>query len=527
MPLTIIKGPPNSGRTEKLRELYIEALPKRPVLVVPSTDDIFDWERRLMRGRGAFLGARIMHFKDLVAEILESGPDDRQRTAGPLRRQNLTKNAMQESWPALARRVSRQPGLVDSILDLFDELRAALITPQTFSDRLLESGMTDAFLTSVGDTYATYVELLDAAGLTDLPQLASEAVRRPLDSWAGRPLFVAGFDDLSTQQLDLLEAFGKVTAVTIALTHEKGNPAMAVTEGLLGSLEVRGATEGLTTQRTSAGDHDPLLFGIERGFLREGAEGSLKPGEALTVMRSSGLRGEAEAVSVEIARLIDSGVPPGEIAIAISAPSANGGRFRDRLSEYGIEATLESETPAPATVIGQAVVHMLNAAAPNGGALDFIRFLRGPLPIDSDSVDWLERRVRRDGIQSASDAAALLNDYHRPPAGWQELTEDGVEPSAAVEIAIESMLEALFGKLDSIGNDSRVRTESRIATAILRACGELDDLLGRPARADEILAALNGRSIKTWSVPGPESVVIASPYRLRAKRFEYLLHGFA
>ncbi len=59
MPLKIIKGPPNSGRTERLRSRYVEALPRRPVLVVPSTDDIFDWERRLMRDRGAFVGARI------------------------------------------------------------------------------------------------------------------------------------------------------------------------------------------------------------------------------------------------------------------------------------------------------------------------------------------------------------------------------------------------------------------------------------------------------------------------------------
>ena len=129
MPMKIIKGPPNSGRTETLRERYVEALPKRPVLVVPSTDDIFDWERRLLREDGAFLGARIMHFKDLVAEILELGPGERRRVAGPLRRRNLTREAMRESWPALERRVERQPGLVDSMLNLFDDLRGALIAP--------------------------------------------------------------------------------------------------------------------------------------------------------------------------------------------------------------------------------------------------------------------------------------------------------------------------------------------------------------------------------------------------------------
>jgi len=522
MPLTIIKGPPNSGRTERLRSRYVDALTKRPVLVVPSTDDIFDWERRLMRDRGAFVGARIVHFKDLVAEILQLGPGDRRKVAGQLRRQNLTRRAMKESWPELESRVDRQPGLVESMLELFDELRGSLISPARFSERLLDEGGDADFLRKVGETYSGYTKLLDEASLTDLPSLAMESVSRPLDDWAGRPVFVAGFDDLTVQQLDLLEALSKVTEVTVAVTFEQGNPAMAVTEALLGELIARGGKEDPPTERTTPGEHDELLFGIERGFLRSNAEGGLKPTDALTVMRSSGLRAEAESVAAEVARLIDSGVAPGEIAIAVSAPSANGSRFADRLAEYGIDATLEGETPAPATAIGRAVLDLLRAVSPRGTAAQLVSFLRGPVPVQPSAVDRLERTVLREGIGPAADAVGLLGEDASRLPGWSELNDGPTAPSAAIETAVGSMLDTILNRPTAPGSESRIRTESRIATAIVRACHELDEMLGRPAGTDEIERALAGGAVKTWSVPDPESIVIASPYRLRAKRFSHL-----
>lgn len=523
MPLKIIKGPPNSGRTEKLLTRYVDALPKRPVLVVPSTDDIFDWERRLMGDEGAFLGARIVHFKDMIAEVMELGPEGRRKIAGPLRRQDLTRKAMRESWPALERRVERQPGLVDAMLDLFDELRGALIGPEAFATRLGDEAELDAFLEKVADTYATYAKLLVESSLTDLPRLAEEAVSRPLDDWSGRPIFAAGFDDLSVQQLDLLEALAKVTDVTVAITYEPGNPAMAITEGLLGDLMSRGGKEAVSTERLSAGDHDELLYRIERGFLREDAAGSLKPDDALTVMRASGRRAEAESVAAEIVRLVDSGQAPGDIAIAVSNPSDNGSRFRDRLAEYGIKATVERETAAPATAIGRATLNLLRAASPEGSAQDFVAFLRGPVPVEIALVDELERQVLCEEIGAAGDAADCFEELQGLlPSGWLELTESDHEASAAVDLAIGSMLESILERRLDDADDSRLRIESRIATAVSRACRELDEMLGRPARPREIEEAIAGGAIKTWSVPDPESVVIASPYRLRAKRFSYL-----
>ena len=203
-------------------------------------------------------------------------------------------------------------------------------------------------------------------------------------------------------------------------------------------------------------------------------------------------------------------------------PVFNGTRFEDRLSEYGIEATLEGETPAPATAIGRAVLDLLRASSPGGTAAQLISFLRGPIAIDASAVDRLERSVLCEGIDSATDAAGLLGDDASRLPGWPDLTSGETDPTTAVETAVNSMLDVILSRNRSPGNEPRIRTESRIATAITRACRDLDEILGRPARSDEIARAIDGGSVKTWSLPNPENVVIASPYRMRAKRFSYL-----
>lgn len=521
MPLSIIKGPPNSGRTAQVRRAYEEQVLKRPVLVVPSTDDIFDWERRLNRKRSAFLGARVMHFKDLVGEILELGPADRERTASALRRRNLVEQALWRSWKWLAERIDGQPGLIDSVLELIDEFRAARISPSGLS---LDIETGTVFLNEIAAVYGSYVELLDDSGLTDLPQLAMKAVGQPLDDWQGRPIFVAGFDDLSTQQLDLLEKLAEVTEVTVAITHEVGNPAMAVTETLLQRLESRGGAVIETTDRTDRGEHSQLLFEIERNFMRPGRTGTLTPGEGLTVMTSSGYRGETEAVATEIAKLIEDGVSPGEIAIAVTAPAVNGGRFQANLARFGVQATLECETSAAATATGQALMKLVRASSPGGTAADLLSSLRGPVGVDRAATDWLERVVLRDGIESAQVAMAKLNDRGIPaPPGWSRLSSDGpADLGQAVEEAITAIQKAIVDGGVAGAPESTIATELQTGTAIVRAVRELEEIGEGKVSPSNFIEALNSGAIRTWAVPTVGTVRIASPYSLRAKRFEYM-----
>lgn len=526
MSLTIIKGPPNSGRTEVIRHEYVELLPRRPVLVVPGVDDIFDWESRLARDSGALLGSRIMHFKDLVSEVLGREPGSRPRVATSLERRHLVSLAFREAWPSLKNRIARQPGLVDAMLRLIDEFRQDLLDPVTIEQNA--SGINSSYVDHVIAVYRHYLAGLDERGLTDSPALAVEAAKSDLSDWQGRPVFVAGFDDLTGQQLELLVKLGIETDVTIALTHERGNPSMAVTENLLQRLEARGATARQTTDRDGPEEgqrHTQVLLDLERDFLRQENPRSLDPeADAVIVMHSSGQRGEAEGVAARIARLVADRVEPDDIAIAISSPASEGKRFRDALREYDIPVTLESETAAPETAVGRSVLTLLVAASGGGTAADFIRYLRGPSGADPDLVDQLEYRVVRAATETAREAAATFRSIGgKAPPGWEELT--GLKPNASAAGAVKSVCEQLAANIlaadhSVLPGDSTV-VEVQMAKAIARACDELETIGGNAAPA-EIAETLRSGAIMTWAIPTQGTVRIASPYSLRAKRFGHL-----
>lgn len=526
MPLRIIKGPPNSGRTELLREEYVRSLRRDPVLVVPSTDDIFTWEERLTREAGAFLGGRVMHFRDLATAILADGQGSGKpepagvELASPLRRRTMARNALVESWPLLAGRLEDQPGLIDASLRLIDELRENLVDPETLDQRIADSdGRVPAEL---GVMYRSWLGKLAASSLEDLPQLAARAATAPVERWEGRPVFVAGFDDLTGQQLTLLSRLAGVTDVTIAITHEPGNRAMAVTERLLGRLEAAGGEVVRETSRpASPEDHDPALFAVERHLLDRGADASLDPADSVTFMQSSGKRGEAEHVGAAIARLVAEGTSPEEIAIAVDSPAENGTIFRDVLATYDLPATLEAETPAAGSAVGQAVLNLLAAASPAGTVGDLFAFARGPVGVDRTVVDTIERDVRREGVTDVEEVAGrfrLTGTVGELP-GWDEIMA-GQVTSAARSVAARAARH-LVEKDSGIVADA-VATETAMTTAIIDVCDELERLADEKASAGDLRELLLSGIVKTWAIPAAGTITIASPYSLRAKRFEHL-----
>ena len=520
MPLTIIKGPPNSGRTELVRERYEARLADDPVLVVPSTDDIFGWERRLTRDRGAFLGGKVVHFKDLVDEILgdESAArvyGGRTAIASPLRRRALATKAIQTAWPAIAGRLEDQPGLIDAALQKIDDFRANTVATGVFEDPEIADTVGP-----MGAVYLEYLRELELGGLTDLPARAGMVFARSLDDWQGRPVFIAGFDDLTKQQLELIRRLSEETEVLIAITHEQGNLAMAVTEALLGNLIRNGGTVERETERPATPpDHAPLLVALERAFLDPARTGTLEPGDAVNLIEASGRRGEAEAIGAEIARLVDGGIDPGEIAIAIDAPATNGRPIVDLLTEYGIPASLEAETTAPETVTGQLVINLLRAGSRNGDARTFFAMLRGPLGFDVSAVDEAEFEAVRNGIEEASKAEEVAARHGLELPAWK-LLKKGDTVDAVKTVVLRSAATLVGLRPDSLPGSS-IATETQMATAISRAVDELEALHDK-VTPDLVLEALLSGVIKTWAVPTARTVQISSPYSMRAKRAGYV-----
>lgn len=550
MPLRIVKGPPNSGRTELIRRRYLELLPARPVLVVPGVDDIFGWERRLTEDTEGLLGGQIVHFKDLCDEILEldRGPGERPQAASGLQRLHLIRAAIGAEWRDVAARLPFQPGLAESVLRLIDDFRAENVDPETLAHRIQEADL--HYLTRLTAVYRHYVESLAARGLTDGPEETTRAVERVGRVWRGRPVMIAGFDELTRQQLEMVRrlAFEAGVEVTVAVTHEPDNPALALTDQLVADLRdlaPDGEVQETTTRREhQMRPHDPLLLEVEKRFMRppRATDEPLEAGEALTVMRSAGRRNEAEAIAIEVARLVAADVPPEEIAIAVESPAQNGGMIRDTLERFGIPTTLEAETPVGSTVTGKALLDLLAAAGPNDSAAGLLAFLRSPAGPDAGLVDQLEREMRIKSIESARAAIELLpRGGERPDSGsptgdrgpendswppeWRELTsaidarKSVAEPVARIATRIGlAVLAADEAPLPA----SATMIEAQAGAAISRACREIGEMLEPEEAFDGILDALRSGLVSIWAVPASGTVRIASPYSMRAKRLGYL-----
>src|SRR5512146_1215418 len=68
MALNLIYGPPNSGRAGVIRRRFTECLDRDPVLVVPTVDDVYAFERELCES-GASLGGAVMTLSALFRAV--------------------------------------------------------------------------------------------------------------------------------------------------------------------------------------------------------------------------------------------------------------------------------------------------------------------------------------------------------------------------------------------------------------------------------------------------------------------------
>ncbi|HEU4462196.1 MAG TPA: hypothetical protein VFR75_06350, partial [Solirubrobacterales bacterium] len=135
MPLTLIYGPPNSGRAGLIRREFAAARERDPVLVVPTVDDVFWFERELCAGgarSGALLGGAAMTFGALfrtVATAAGSPPGAELSTAQRLRAIAVAIEARRGSLGPLRRSAAR-PRFAGALERLIDELQAAGVEPR-------------------------------------------------------------------------------------------------------------------------------------------------------------------------------------------------------------------------------------------------------------------------------------------------------------------------------------------------------------------------------------------------------------
>ncbi len=539
MPLKLILGPPNSGRAGAVRRRYLEALERDPVLVVPTIDDVFAFERELCApqpGRGAALGGTVLTFGALFGQIATVAGRPPGAVLSPAQRRRCVEVAVEELSPRLGplRRSAGRPGFAAAFARLLDELQAAGVVPLDVeaSAGTLEGS---AYLADVATLFAGYEAARERSGRLDPAGIAREAtalLRSDPGPWAGRPVFLYGLDDLTPAQFDLVGALTAHTEVTIAVPFEPGNEALAARADLLDQLSALGPVDEEILPADPANTESAQLYELARGFGLPGTRPEPLPESSdLTLLRSAGTRAEAEAIAAEASRLIHAGAVPDEIAVALRDPGRRGPEVEAALEANGIAAALEAEVPVASTSVGGAVVALLETAFGTGRAADLLRYLRGPSGFSPGRVDWLERAIRRDRIADAETALARWRgEEGEDPRDLQRLHGAAAESPAALCAAVGALAATMASRPFRTGEDGpRLGPgdglELRAAGAIAAALGDLaalGPLAPAPEKLAETVAALDFR---VWRGPVEGRVRIASPYRLRAARFDHVLVG--
>ena len=535
MPISVIYGPPNSGRGGAIHTRLGESLGSEPVLVVPTADDAARFERELVADGGALLGASIQTFRRLTDEIAAATGAPIRALLSEAQRLALVRSVARDAELRILSASRRQPGFAPALDRLLSELQAALVTPEDLAAaaRELDGGEYESELAAL---YAAYRERREGAGRDDAHSAAAvvaRSLREQPDAWGARPVLVYGFDDLTEEQVELLSALGAAADVTVAVNYED-NDALAARAGLLARL-----TDELAADRVERLPFDPTytasgtLRALDRGLF-EVTESRVEPDGGLALLECGGERGEAEAVAGKVAALLARGVSPDDVVVVLRRPEARGALYDQVLGGLGIPVAVEGSVPLVRTAVGKGVIALGRCSSPDAGADELLQFLRARPGDEPQSIaDGVERRSRREAIRTATEAmegwrgpqrdVARIRDA-REPAAWlrelaaaaRRLAEDphtGAEP--VDRNGSRSSGEVPFEPLE-------IRA-AEAAAATLEDLADLERLPGcEPPTPAEALEALEDVRVSLWRGPTDGRVRVLSPYRVRAARARHL-----
>ncbi|HEY8465761.1 MAG TPA: PD-(D/E)XK nuclease family protein [Solirubrobacterales bacterium] len=532
MSLELIVGPPNSGRAGAVLDRIRAAIDRDPVLVVPAADDATRFEQDLCRDGGA-VGVTIRTFAALVEDVATLAGASPPPTLSRPQRLAVVRAAVAATPLHALARSAHAPGFAIALDDLIAELQAALVSPDELRAAAAGIDGGGAHERELAELYAAYVRLRDGAGRTDpggVAIAATEALRARPDAWGARPVFFYGFDDLTAVQLELVRLLAARTEVTFALTYTDRR-ALAARARLYSEL-LNDPGADAVHELDSAQPHTAKasLVHLDRYLFEAEAPAAPAEDDGLRLLECAGERGEAEAVGLEIARLLADGVRPDEIVVALRHPTADGPLFAAVLRGMGIPVALEASFPLERTAVGRGLVTLCRAASEEGTPADLIAHLRADPSTPPELVDWAERGVYRGRYETVADVYA---EWESPPRHLARLLEarGAAERLRALAATARELAEAphrerapLVGERSDGTPLDPIELRAGIAAAeLLEELAVIGSLPGceQPDLA-EAAEAIASAVVPAWRGSVEGRVRITSPYRLRASRARYL-----
>lgn len=534
MPLSLIVGPPNSGRAGEVVARLRACASQEPVLVVPTGSDAARFERDLCERGNAALGISIQTFGWLFADLAEAYGVNVGLPLSTPERLALVRVAVASTPLRVLSRSAARPGFAPALDSLLNELGAALIRPEDLRAEAerLDDGVAEAELAALHGAYAELRERTRRSDQATLAEGVLAAVGADPSVWGARPLFVYGFDDLSVAQRALLAELAREGEVTVAVNYSD-RVALAARAGMVAELDEEIGIDS-QTELTQDAEHSAsaVLVGLDRGLFEADIE-LVEPDDGLVLMESAGERGEADAVALEAARLVAGGVEADDILVTTRHPAADGPLLAAVLEEHGLPSALEASIPLEQTGTGRALLSLCRAVGPNGTPADLLAHLRCDPTSPAGAIDWLERRFRRRDAETIDE---LIEDWEKPPrhlARMREARSPAARLRALASIARDVAEGAHTGQAPLAGSASADGTAGPVVPLELRAGAAAAELLAElasvgalegidPPDVADAIAAIEGASVPAWRGPAEGRIRIVSPYRVRGARARYL-----
>ena len=530
MPISLIVGPPNSGRARVVRDRLESRLERDPVLVVPTGDDAARFERDLCEPGRAVLGVSLRTFASLAEDVIRAAGLHLDPPLAAPERLALIRAAISRTRLRLLGRSAAHPGFAPALDALIAELQAAMVVPPELEAAAAELEAGDYEL-ELAALYRAYLELRESAQRSDAGARADAAVRALAtpDVWADRPVLVYGFDDLSRVQFELLGGLAANTEVIVAVDYSDREALKAratlvsrLRDELAAEIEVELEHDPNYTERADLRHLDRFLF--------EAPAPTTDPGSGLALLDCAGELGEAEAIGGEIAGLLTAGVAPDEIAVVVRDAPRRGPVIGRVLTRLDIPTAVESSVALDHTAVGRSLVALCRAASPDGGPDDLLAHLRADAGMAAGVVDRLERRVRRDRPASIEDAIANWKSPPRHLGRVRSAATPGARMRALAAIARELAEDPHRSAAPVTASDGGAAPfeplelrAAGVAGELLEQLAEIGELPGcDPPDLAEAAEAIEGARVPLWRGPTDGRVRVLDPYRMRAGRARHL-----
>ena len=532
MGLTLLAGPANAGKVERLLDRYLASLeettapakPARspngiasdasgdPVLIVPNASDVDRVEHELLGRAGALFGGQIGTFDDLFFRIARGGGGTH-RVATDAQRALVVRRVVARASLNGWTRSARFGGFADALSGALGELESGLVDPPDLDDEL-------------GELYAAYRGELAQLGLTDRDierRRAAERVGSELGAWDGRPVFAYGFEDLTGAQWALLEALAARSDVTVSLPYEPGRSAFASLERTAGDLSAL-ASPNIEELGPRPEVRPPALALLERALFAEAPKTTVPPLEgSIRFLEGAGRRGTLELLGEELLALVRAGTRPEEIAIVCPAVARWRAALATTFAALELPYAVEGRIHLDETPFGRALLALLRFAWQEGGRADLYAFLRSPYSgLARAHVDYLEGRLRGRSVRSPArveeETIRLRDGKPLPPL---ELLRKASSPLAAVAALARFMLRSAYG-LEAPPAGEASRSDLRSYEAVVRLLEELGgwERLGGSLAPDEIAAALERAQVRGARAGEAGRVEVVDLLRARTRRYE-------